>query len=92
MARGSPLLEAEARGWSSVGSQIGRFRLPEDLIENRAAIMALVNLLIRRGLINERQFEAAKKEALEALRGRSASKPSRDGEEAKDEKGLSRRS
>lgn len=52
-----------------MGSFVSRYRIPEDLLEDRAAINALVQLLIRRGLINQRQFEAAKKEALQALLG-----------------------
>ena len=52
-----------------MGSVIGRYRIPEDLLEDRAAIEALVQLLVRRGLINQRQYEEAKREALRALSG-----------------------
>lgn len=52
-----------------MGSVIGRYRIPEDLLENRAAIEALVQLLVRRGLINQRQYDEAKREALRALSG-----------------------
>ena len=50
-----------------MSSKIGRFQLPTDLIENRAAIMALIGLLISRGLITQKQFDTAKKEALKYL-------------------------
>ncbi len=52
-----------------MGSVIGRYRIPEDLLENRAAIEALVQLLVRRGLINQRQYDEAKREAIRALSG-----------------------
>ncbi|MBI2910858.1 MAG: hypothetical protein HYY05_01855 [Chloroflexi bacterium] len=55
-----------------MGSVIGRYRIPEDLLENRAAIEALVQLLVRRGLINQRQYEEAKRAALRSLTGEEA--------------------
>ena len=50
-----------------MSSKIGRIQLPTDLIEDRAAIMALISLLISRGLITQKQFDTAREEALKYL-------------------------
>jgi len=43
-----------------MGMQVGNWRFPEDVINNRVLILTLINALLQRGIINQQDIDDAR--------------------------------